>query len=113
MGKKLIILIILVIIGILIILFLINIYYKNKCGDGICQKFEERRESCIVDCEKIIIKNNESNDQNLQPSACKVISVEKIAAGSFPRISKTGMITFTREVNSRFEVFKMNADGTN
>jgi len=47
MGSKTIIIIGIIIVGILFILF---IGFRNKCGDGVCQKFEERRGSCLEDC---------------------------------------------------------------
>lgn len=99
--------IILIIIAILIAgLMLLRIYKKSKCGDGICQKWEQDKKSCSKDCFKPV-------ETGKQESACNVKSMEKIGNGSFPRVSpKDGKITFTREVDNQFEVFVMNNDGS-
>ena len=74
--KKTIVITCLIIVGILIIFLSINLYGRSKCGDNICQRWEEKRGSCIEDCKKNIIENyGESNISNLQTSACKVKSV--------------------------------------
>ena len=49
-----------------------------------------------------------------QPPACQVASVDKLAEGDTPDISKDDtLIAYSKKVNSIFELFVMYSDGTN
>ncbi|MCP4706386.1 MAG: hypothetical protein GY865_17445 [candidate division Zixibacteria bacterium] len=66
--------------------------------------------SCSEDCKdsNLVIPSNIEDECEYE-----VKSLGKIGEGAFPRVSPDGnSITFTKEVNSQFEVFGMNMDGT-
>jgi len=54
MKKKYIVIGVSLIFLLIIIVFWITIYRKSQCGNGICQKWEERKGSCLEDCKQIV-----------------------------------------------------------
>ncbi|NQE44974.1 hypothetical protein C5S31_02980 [ANME-1 cluster archaeon GoMg2] len=90
-------------------LILISGCIQNKCGDGICQKWEERRGSCPEDCEKIT-----PVEPPVTVDLCKIKSLEKIGEGCFPKWSPDGsLIAYTKEINDNdYQIYTMKPDGS-
>jgi Tol biopolymer transport system component len=91
-------------IGLIIIavfaLVLISGYIKDKCGDGICQRWEERKGSCPEDCATF-------------PTNSSVKSIKFLEnIGGRLDISKEDVIVFdSKGSDGYYDVYRMNMDG--
>ena len=100
-------------IGLIIVavftLVLISGCVKDKCGDGICQRWEKKRESCPEDCKQIGLVESPAEED-----LCKVKSLEKIGEGCFPKWSPDGsIIAYTKEINNNdYQIYTMKPDGS-
>ena len=97
------------VIAIIAVVFITSGWFgaKNKCGDGVCQKWEERRGSCPQDCEK-----------SIQPSSgtskLKSIRVVKESGGNLDWCHKTDRIAYCQMgSDGYFDIWVMNSDRTN
>jgi len=97
-----------ILLGTLISVLLISGCVQDRCGDGICQRGEERGDSCPQDCASA------TTISLVEEDACKVKSLERIGEGSFPKYSPDGSrIAFTREINDNdYQIYTMNPDGS-
>lgn len=80
--------------------FFLDFIAKRKCGDGICQKREERRKNCPQDCQRKSIQS--------------LISAKKfIDNGGRVDWCKDNQISVDRKVeDGYYDVYVMNLDGT-
>ncbi|MBE9479180.1 MAG: PD40 domain-containing protein, partial [Chloroflexi bacterium] len=89
---------------------------KSRCGDGICQGWEERREDCPEDCGEINEPAEElSSDPPSQERLVKSITVlvDEIG-GRVDWSHESDLIAFSKtSEDGYFDLYIMNPDGTN
>lgn len=90
-------------------LVLISGCAQVQCGDGICQPREERESSCPDDC-----ANTTPAEAHIEKDSCKVVSLEEIGDGCFPKWSPDGsLIAYTKEINDNdYQIYTMKPDGS-
>ena len=82
--------------------FKLEDWLNSKCGDGVCQKFEQRKNICPADCNKDIVKKN---------ITVKILTED---GGNVDWCHLNNKIAFDRlGPDKYFDVWTMDPDGSN
>jgi len=110
MANKKLLIIVLIVISLLVIgIILLKNYQKSKCGDSICQKWEQKNGSCSIDC-------NANNGKNFPDSTTyKVKNVRTLTnKGGRVEWGPNNIIAFDRkEKDGNYDIWTINLDGMN
>jgi len=103
---KFVLIILTIIFVVLTLLFVANKWRQSKCGDNICQKWEQKNETCANDCK---------NSPNGSTSDYKVKSITKLTEkGGRVDWGLNNIIAFDRKgSDGYYDIWTINLDGTN
>jgi Tol biopolymer transport system component len=104
------------VLAVIITTILLSGCNKSRCGDGICQSLEERRESCPEDCGEIEEPAEEPSPEppSQEPLVKSIAVLVDEIGGRVDWSHENDLIAFSKTAeDGYFDVYIMNPDGTN